>query len=160
MPPETPIAAPLPPVWATFRRFLPYLWPADAPALRRRVVIAMVLVALAKRVSDGLRDLDMVARFGGEEFVVVMPDAEPEIAMSVAERIRRGIADEPIAVTGNDGSLSVTVSIGVATTSDPLEPMDSLIGRADAALYQAKNEGRNRVVRAQPAAEPASAAVR
>ncbi|PDH66764.1 MAG: metal ABC transporter permease [Sphingomonadaceae bacterium MED-G03] len=51
MPPETLIAAPLPPVWATFRRFLPYLWPADAPALRRRVVIAMVLVALAKAVT-------------------------------------------------------------------------------------------------------------
>lgn len=51
MPPETPIAAPLPPVWATFRRFLPYLWPADAPALRRRVVIAMMLVALAKAVT-------------------------------------------------------------------------------------------------------------
>ena len=51
MPPETLIAAPLPPVWATFRRFLPYLWPADAPALRRRVVIAMMLVALAKAVT-------------------------------------------------------------------------------------------------------------
>ncbi|EXS71057.1 ABCB family ABC transporter ATP-binding protein/permease [Sphingobium sp. Ant17] len=51
MPPETPETAPLPPVWATFRRFLPYLWPADAPALRRRVAIAMLLVLLAKLIS-------------------------------------------------------------------------------------------------------------
>ncbi|ETI65376.1 metal ABC transporter permease [Sphingobium sp. C100] len=51
MPPDTPNNAPLPPVWATFRRFLPYLWPADAPALRRRVVIAMLCVAMAKAVT-------------------------------------------------------------------------------------------------------------
>ncbi|OAN51955.1 ABCB family ABC transporter ATP-binding protein/permease [Sphingobium sp. TCM1] len=51
MPPDTPDATPLPPIWATFRRFLPYLWPADAPALRRRVVLAMGLVLLAKAVS-------------------------------------------------------------------------------------------------------------
>ncbi|MDR7156574.1 ATP-binding cassette subfamily B protein [Sphingobium xenophagum] len=51
MPPETPETAPLPPVWATFRRFLPYLWPTDAPALRRRVAIAMLLVLLAKLIS-------------------------------------------------------------------------------------------------------------
>ncbi|MFZ2995429.1 ABCB family ABC transporter ATP-binding protein/permease [Sphingobium sp.] len=51
MPPDMPTSAPLPPVWATFRRFLPYLWPADAPALRRRVVIAMVLVVAAKLIS-------------------------------------------------------------------------------------------------------------
>ncbi|HUD94659.1 ABC transporter ATP-binding protein/permease [Sphingobium sp.] len=51
MPPSTPDSTPIPPIWATFRRFLPYLWPADAPALRRRVTIAMLLVLLAKAVS-------------------------------------------------------------------------------------------------------------
>ncbi|MES2158429.1 MAG: ABC transporter ATP-binding protein/permease [Pseudomonadota bacterium] len=51
MPPDMPTSAPLPPVWATFRRFLPYLWPADAPALRRRVAIAMLLVVAAKALS-------------------------------------------------------------------------------------------------------------
>ncbi len=118
-----------------------------------------VLVALANRVSDGLRDLDMVARYGGEEFVVVMPDSEAEDALSAAERIRRRIAETPFACAGVADGLSVTVSVGVATTNDPLEPMDSLIGRADAALYVAKNEGRNRVVRARPAAESAAGSV-
>src|SRR5688500_5226746 len=51
MPPSTPDNAPLPPIWATMRRFFPYLWPADAPALRRRVAIAMLLVLVAKVVS-------------------------------------------------------------------------------------------------------------
>ena len=51
MPPSSPDATPLPPVWQTLRRFLPYLWPADAPALRRRVTLAMVFVVLAKTVT-------------------------------------------------------------------------------------------------------------
>ena len=51
MPPDMPTSAPLPPVWATLRRFLPYLWPADAPALRRRVVVAMLCVLAAKVIS-------------------------------------------------------------------------------------------------------------
>ena len=51
MPPATPDSTPLPPAWATLRRFIPYLWPADAPALRRRVAVALALVALAKVVT-------------------------------------------------------------------------------------------------------------
>ena len=108
-----------------------------------------VLKEVARRVSESLRDTDMVARYGGEEFVVVLPDSDPEVALSVAERLRC-LVSHP-AVRLDDGSLEIpiTVSLGVASTTDPLETQDSLISRADRALYVAKNLGRNRVVSAE-----------
>ena len=107
-----------------------------------------VLVVLAKRLREGVRDIDFVARYGGEEFVVVLPDAPTEIGMMVAERLRRSIADEAIQV-GEDHSLKLTISLGVATASSPMEEAESLINRADAALYRAKHAGRDRVVLAE-----------
>ena len=78
MPPENPVTAPLPPVWATFRRFLPYLWPADAPALRRRVVIAMVLVGLAKAVT-------LIMPFAYKGAIDRMaPGLEPAVGLALA----------------------------------------------------------------------------
>jgi two-component system cell cycle response regulator len=105
-----------------------------------------VLKQLADRVSRNLRNFDMVARWGGEEFVVVMPDAGIEAAALVAERLRRRIADEAFAVTGLDEPLDVTISLGVAATEDPEEGADALLARADQALYTAKQNGRDRVV--------------
>ncbi|WP_150290221.1 ABCB family ABC transporter ATP-binding protein/permease [Sphingobium estronivorans] len=78
MPPSTPDNSPLPPVWATMRRFLPYLWPADAPALRRRVVIAMALVLVAKVVS-----LAMPFAYKGAVDRMV-PGMEPGVALAMA----------------------------------------------------------------------------
>ncbi|KKJ76625.1 response regulator PleD [Kiloniella litopenaei] len=102
-----------------------------------------VLKVLAKRVADAIRDFDMLARYGGEEFVVIMPSASSEQAFTVAERLRRRVGDKPIEVPGSEDPLTITISVGVATTSDPMEMADSLLARADTALYDAKSMGRN-----------------
>lgn len=103
-----------------------------------------VLIGLATKVSDNVRDFDLVARYGGEEFVVIMPNATPDEALMVAERVRSRIADTPFEVPGRELPLKVTISIGVATTTDPNEATDALLSRADVSLYQAKKDGRNR----------------
>lgn len=103
-----------------------------------------ILKAVAKRVSAGIRDFDMLARYGGEEFVVVMPNTPIELAATVAERVRKGLADQPFGIESG-AALTITASLGVATTSDPMETADSLLRRADEALYAAKRGGRNRV---------------
>lgn len=99
-----------------------------------------VLVELARRITVTIRDFDMLARFGGEEFVVAMPDAGSRIAGSVAERLRRVVADTPVVV--GDLSIGVTISIGVAHTTQAAKPADLLV-LADDALYRAKGAGRN-----------------
>jgi two-component system cell cycle response regulator len=118
-----------------------------------------VLVKLAQVASDNLRSVDLVARLGGEEFVVVMPETTAATAQQVAERLCAQVAEASIPLP--DGTpLSVTVSIGVATSQSSEEMADELLGRADAALYTAKNAGRNCVHLAEPptAAAPSAAA--
>lgn len=105
-----------------------------------------VLKEMAQRVSHNLRNFDMVARYGGEEFVIVMPDASIEAAALVGERLRERIAKEPFPVSHAVGTLDITISLGVVTTEDPKESVDSLIKRADILLYEAKGRGRNRMV--------------
>lgn len=104
-----------------------------------------VLRAIGQRASANLRGTDMVARFGGEEFVVVMSDTPRELAAMVADRIRERIAAEPISLPDNPAGLTVTVSIGVATTGLDDTTPDDILRRADAAMYRAKAAGRNRV---------------
>jgi len=104
-----------------------------------------VLRGIARRVGDGLRNFDLVARFGGEEFVVLMPDTKGDDAAKVAERVRRRVAGEPFVIAAAPGRLAVTVSIGVAAAGGEDTP-DELLKRADAALYRAKDAGRDRVV--------------
>jgi len=105
-----------------------------------------VLRTVSRRIADAVRQFDTVARIGGEEFVVVMPDMRPETALRVAERLRQTVADTPVSDTRvPGGSVAVTVSIGIAQARADESP-DSLIERADAALYRAKQGGRNRVV--------------
>ena len=105
-----------------------------------------VLKELANRVSRNLRNFDMIARIGGEEFVIIMPDASVEAAAMVAERLRQTIAEKPFKVSHKKGRVSITISLGVAATEDAAEQADSLIKRADDCLYDAKKRGRNRVV--------------
>ena len=112
-----------------------------------------VLREFAKRISAGLRDSDMVARYGGEEFVVVMPDSDAAVAEIVGERLRELVGAAPYEISGSDEGLTVTMSVGTATTIDPRETADNLLNRADAALYEAKRLGRNRVVSAESMAE-------
>ena len=104
-----------------------------------------VLVALAGLLRDNTRSADIVARVGGEEFLLVLPDASSERALEVCERLRQRVAAhhwEPLAP-----GLTVTLSVGL--TSTPPFDADELSARADAALYRAKAEGRNRVVVAE-----------
>lgn len=105
-----------------------------------------VLKEVAVRVSRNLRNFDMVARFGGEEFIIVMPDSSLEGAVLVAERLRLRIAEEAFAVAAPVRELHVTISLGVAATEDADMTPSLLINDADLALYAAKRKGRNCVV--------------
>ncbi|WP_334190580.1 sensor domain-containing diguanylate cyclase [Noviherbaspirillum sp.] len=103
-----------------------------------------VLKAVAGVCRSVLRESDFMARFGGEEFVVILPDtAEPD-AFAVAERLRASIALMKVAVDG--GSIGVTVSIGLSEFVHTETSIDKALARADAALYRAKQLGRDRVV--------------
>jgi diguanylate cyclase (GGDEF)-like protein len=108
-----------------------------------------VLCAIAQRLQEQAREVDRVARFGGEEFCVLLPHTLHEGAVLAAERLREAI--NQVSINWEDESISVTISTGLATAEDPREPLESLMRRADEALYQAKAEGRNRVVAAQRA---------
>ncbi len=104
-----------------------------------------VLKQFSERIQHNVRGIDLAARYGGEEFIIVMPDTDLTVAQSVAERLRKFVADVPFKVTTDDGELVVTVSLGV-TVSGTTDTPETMIKRADDALYQAKHEGRNRVV--------------
>jgi two-component system cell cycle response regulator len=110
-----------------------------------------VLIEFANRMRRSLRHFDMIARIGGEEFVVVMPDTSIDVAIKVSERLRTRMQDDPFTVTAA-GELPVTISIGVAV-SDMVETSGSeLLRRADEAMYRAKQAGRNRVEASMPVA--------
>ncbi len=104
-----------------------------------------VLREFALRLRRQVRGADLVCRFGGEEFVVAMPDTDADVAARVAERVRAAIEMEPISI--NSGrSARVTTSIGVSTLISGTDSVAELMKRADRGLYEAKNSGRNRVV--------------
>jgi two-component system cell cycle response regulator len=100
---------------------------------------------LADRALRGVRSIDLVARLGGEEFVVVMPETSLNAAVMVAERLRHAVAAEPFFIHSTSERRPITISIGVAI-AQPGDTVDTLLQRADEALYEAKNNGRNRVV--------------
>jgi len=105
-----------------------------------------VLREFARRLRKNVRGIDLACRYGGEEFVVVMPDTDGPVAEKVAERIRAEIAGTPFSI-GKDGeTLEVTISIGVSTLRHGNDSVENLMKRADVALYEAKSGGRNRVV--------------
>jgi len=105
-----------------------------------------------------VRDFDLIARIGGDEFVVVMPDASAGVAAAVAERLRKRIAAQPFQLGHGIDPLQMTVSIGCASAHGEEEQPESLLKRADEALYRAKRAGRNQVVTAGPSPPPAKAA--
>lgn len=93
---------------------------------------------------NALRKVDIFGRFGGEEFVVFLPETKADEALVVAERIREAIATTPIYV--DDQTIHITVSIGVTTYNSSEISLDGLLMQADQALYEAKKQGRNQVV--------------
>jgi two-component system cell cycle response regulator len=104
-----------------------------------------VLQELAARLKQSIRNVDMVCRIGGEEFVIVLPNINAEAAAKIADRMCRGVSGKPFNVGARSGPLAVTVSIGVAAVEGFSDTMDAILKRADEALYSAKRAGRNRV---------------
>ena len=105
-----------------------------------------VLRRVAQVLTQDMRDIDTVARYGGEEFVIILPDTTEDEADSVAQRIRAAVEAEPFRVDG-DRSEKITISIGLAVFGKDASTARQLVQRADAALYVAKGQGRNKVVR-------------
>jgi two-component system, cell cycle response regulator len=104
-----------------------------------------VLCEIAKRALNVVRSFDLVGRYGGEEFIVLMPETDLQIALAAAERLRSAIADTPFVISGVATPLRVTISIGVAATLEGDDSPTDLLRRADTALYAAKDAGRNRL---------------
>src|SRR5665213_2339368 len=107
-----------------------------------------VLRDFAGRISANVRGIDLACRYGGEEFVVVMPDTDFAFAMTIAERLRKSVEETAFVISRDPGKLNVTISIGIAASLRDGDTADGLLHRADQALYRAKREGRNRVVAA------------
>lgn len=103
----------------------------------------MVLCEVARRIKENIREVDMLARFGGEEFAVFIPNATHKSVLFIAERIRSSIESLPI--YAYDEVVRVTVSIGLSSYSFDIKEPSDLIDRADLALYQAKRTGKNKV---------------
>ncbi|MEO8060367.1 MAG: GGDEF domain-containing protein [Burkholderiales bacterium] len=103
---------------------------------------ALVEVALACK--NSLRQADLLARYGGEEFVALLPATDLPVALQVAERVRTSVADTRVA-TDSGATVRPTVSVGVAMLGAVPGSFDSLLAQADAAMYDAKRSGKNRV---------------
>jgi diguanylate cyclase (GGDEF)-like protein len=102
-----------------------------------------VLLCVALRCQQAIREIDILGRYGGEEFAILLPETDSEHAMEVAERLRSDL--EALALPTEDGTLSLTVSIGVAQLGNGADDLPALLDRADAAMYDAKRAGRNAV---------------
>jgi diguanylate cyclase (GGDEF)-like protein len=102
-----------------------------------------VLRRVAKLIGESTRDVDLAARYGGEEFCVLLPETTAEKAVPVAERIRAHVAEEKFS------GRQITLSIGIAEFPRNGEAPESVVAAADAALYQAKRAGRDRVVKSK-----------
>ncbi len=102
-----------------------------------------VLRKIASRFKSSVREVDMISRYGGEEFCIVLPETTKELAVTVSERLRTAIESRKIKAF--DEEINVTVSIGVATYPEDGKDVETLIEKADTALYKAKRKGRNQV---------------
>lgn len=114
-----------------------------------------VLIEVSNRLRSNMRDSDLVARFGGEEFLIALPATDETAARIMGERLRRAIGDQPIRSHGIGQDLNITLSIGVAVSTPERgrhKSMQELLQAADRALYVAKSDGRNQVTFVQTAA--------
>jgi diguanylate cyclase (GGDEF)-like protein len=102
-----------------------------------------VLIELARRLTEAVREVDVVARWGGDEFTLLLPKTGLAGALALAEKIRAAVANSPFEI--DTGSLDITISVGVAAYPEHGDAGKDLVAAADAAMYQAKARGRNRV---------------
>jgi two-component system cell cycle response regulator len=111
-----------------------------------------VLREVSRRLHSAVRSYDMVGRYGGEEFLVVLNKCDPASALARAENLREAVGSRPVKISGNP--LTVTMSVGLALSSEfSGVDVDEIIHRADMALYAAKTAGRNCVRKGQPSSE-------
>jgi diguanylate cyclase (GGDEF)-like protein len=103
----------------------------------------LVLQTIAKRCSDNMRRIDILGRLGGDEFAFLLPETDMFTASNVAERVRLTISERPVIT--EETQINVSVSLGVARATSATPDLEVLFSRADAAMYVAKREGRNRV---------------
>jgi diguanylate cyclase (GGDEF)-like protein/PAS domain S-box-containing protein len=103
-----------------------------------------VLFAVARRIRDSIRVVDILGRYGGDEFAILLPEASMGEAREIAERIRLAIVADTI--RPGQEEIAIAISLGIAQAVDQNDTLSGLMGRADSALYQAKQTGRNRVV--------------
>ena len=102
-----------------------------------------VLIELSRRLSEAVREVDVVARWGGDEFTLLLPKTALRGALLLAEKIRGAVVNAPFRV--DNGSLDITISVGVAAYPEHGSSGKDLVAAADAAMYRAKAKGRNRV---------------
>ncbi len=114
-----------------------------------------ILRQFAKTVTSAMRETNLVARFGGEEFLVLLPDTASKACLAVAERIRHAVERMTVGSTGDKPSVQVTVSLGIAVYPDHGRTFEELLQAADRALYDSKHAGRNRATLYVEQVEPA-----
>jgi diguanylate cyclase (GGDEF)-like protein len=115
----------------------------------------LVLQTIAKRLRESVRSTELIGRYGGEEFLVLLPDNDPDRVAMIAERVRGAMADTPVRIGAVE--VQITVSIGTAVL-EPLSHQDETeaLAAADSALYEAKRAGRNRVIASRVEVGPAA----
>jgi two-component system cell cycle response regulator len=102
-----------------------------------------ILQEFAKRCKNSVREMDLICRYGGEEILIILPETDLKTALPIAERICASIGAIPM--NASDREINVTVSIGVAAKNENSVNLETLIARADQAMYIAKHKGRNLV---------------
>jgi diguanylate cyclase (GGDEF)-like protein len=105
-----------------------------------------ILVGVSRTLKETVRSIDVVSRFGGEEFAILSPQTAAEEALRVAERVREAVSSRSLSPVGSDGAVSISLSAGVATYPEQAGSLQELLDNADRALYRAKRSGKNRVL--------------
>jgi diguanylate cyclase (GGDEF)-like protein len=105
----------------------------------------MVLKQVSQILKDEIRKTDIAARYGGEEFVLILPETSKQDAFVVAEKVRKAVQESIANDVADEGPTTVTISAGVASYMEDGTDATELIAKADAAVYTAKNDGRNAV---------------
>jgi diguanylate cyclase (GGDEF)-like protein len=105
-----------------------------------------VLKVIATKLSENLRTIDLIGRWGGEEFILILPDTDATQAQDITNRIRKNIAETPFLPSSTNKTVNVTVSFGISDSRLTNTPLEKILANADQALYRAKTNGRNQVV--------------